>query len=102
MWGLPHRHTRGFGYRTRTSCEDGCSKWVKIIRMTNPNLDLAMVGNCQIASLIDRDATHVWTCWPRFDGDPVFCDLLAGSDAPNRAGRWAIELIERVSSTQVY
>jgi GH15 family glucan-1,4-alpha-glucosidase len=70
--------------------------------MTKPTLDLAMVGNCQIASLIDRNATHVWTCWPRFDGDPVFCDLLAGSDAPNRAGRWAIELIDQVSSTQVY
>ena len=61
-----------------------------------------MVGNCQIASLIDRQATHVWTCWPRLDGDPVFCDLLAGSDAPQRAGLWSIELIDLASSTQVY
>jgi GH15 family glucan-1,4-alpha-glucosidase len=70
--------------------------------MTGPTLDLAMVGNCQIASLIDRDGTHVWTCWPRFDGDPMFCDLLAGSETPGRAGRWAIELIDQASSTQTY
>ena len=70
--------------------------------MDTPNLDLAVVGNCQIASLIDRNATHVWTCWPRFDADPVFCDLLAGSRAPERSGRWAIELLDQVSSSQVY
>jgi GH15 family glucan-1,4-alpha-glucosidase len=70
--------------------------------MNMPNLDLAMVGNCQIASLIDRNATHVWTCWPRFDADPVFSDLLAGSDAHDRIGRWAIELLDQVSSTQTY
>ena len=61
-----------------------------------------MTGNCQIASLIDGSGTHVWTCMPRFDGDPVFSDLMAGSDAPDRPGRWAIELLEQVSSTQTY
>jgi GH15 family glucan-1,4-alpha-glucosidase len=70
--------------------------------MSTPTLELAMVGNCQIASLIDCNGTHVWTCLPRFDGDPVFCDLLAGSSAPERAGRWAIELLDQASCTQVY
>jgi GH15 family glucan-1,4-alpha-glucosidase len=70
--------------------------------MTKPTLDLAMVGNCQIASLIDRHGTHVWTCWPRLDADPVFCDLLAGSEAPDRAGRWSIELVDLAGSTQIY
>jgi GH15 family glucan-1,4-alpha-glucosidase len=70
--------------------------------MSTATLDLAMTGNCQIASLIDGSGTHVWTCMPRFDGDPVFSDLMAGSDAPDRPGRWAIELLEQVSSTQTY
>jgi GH15 family glucan-1,4-alpha-glucosidase len=70
--------------------------------MSTATLDLAMTGNCQVASLIDANGTHVWTCMPRFDGDPVFSDLMAGSDAPNRRGRWGVELLEQASSTQVY
>jgi GH15 family glucan-1,4-alpha-glucosidase len=70
--------------------------------MSTASLDLAMTGNCQVASLIDGNGTHVWSCLPRFDGDPVFSDLMAGSDAPNRPGRWAIELLEQTSSTQAY
>ena len=56
-------------------------------RMSAATLDLAMTGNCQVASLIDGNGTHVWTCMPRFDADPVFSDLMAGSDAPGRHGR---------------
>jgi GH15 family glucan-1,4-alpha-glucosidase len=70
--------------------------------MSNATLDLAMTGNCQVASLIDGNGTHVWTCMPRFDGDPVFCDLMAGSEAADRHGRWAIELLDQASSTQTY
>jgi GH15 family glucan-1,4-alpha-glucosidase len=70
--------------------------------MSTATLELAMTGNCQVASLIDANGTHVWTCMPRFDGDPVFSDLMAGSDAPNRRGRWGVELLEQASSTQVY
>ncbi len=70
--------------------------------MNTPTLDLAMTGNCQVASLIDGNGTHVWTCMPRFDSDPVFSDLLAGSDSPGRHGRWSIELLDQVNSTQTY
>ena len=66
------------------------------------SLNLGLIGNCQVASLIDADGTHVWTCLPRLDGDPAFCELLAGSNAAVRAGRWAIELIDQVSSAQIY
>jgi GH15 family glucan-1,4-alpha-glucosidase len=65
------------------------------------SLNLGVVGNCQVASLIDANATHVWTCLPRLDGDPAFCELLAGSNG-TRAGHWAIELIEQASSSQTY
>ena len=47
------------------------------------DLDLAVVGNCQIAALIDRKGSLVWGCFPRFDGDPVFCSLLSGKDEPD-------------------
>ena len=66
------------------------------------SLNLGLIGNCQVASLIDADGTHVWTCLPRLDGDPAFCELLAGSNAAVREGRWAIELIDQVSSAQIY
>jgi GH15 family glucan-1,4-alpha-glucosidase len=70
--------------------------------MSTATLDLGLTGNCQVASLIDANGTHVWTCMPRFDSDPVFSDLMAGSDAPDRFGRWAIELLDQVSSEQTY
>lgn len=44
------------------------------------NLDLALIGNCTIGALIDDRATIAWGCFPRFDGDPMFCALLRDSD----------------------
>jgi GH15 family glucan-1,4-alpha-glucosidase len=66
------------------------------------SLNLGVIGNGQIASLIDPQGTHVWTCMPRLDGDPIFCALLQGEIAPERAGRWALELLEQVSCSQAY
>ena len=43
-------------------------------------LDLGVVGNCSIASLIDRNGRHVWHGLGRPDGDPVFNALLGGND----------------------
>ncbi len=43
-------------------------------------LDLALIGNCTIASLIDRNGRHVWHCLSRLDGDPVFNALLGGTE----------------------
>jgi GH15 family glucan-1,4-alpha-glucosidase len=55
------------------------------------NLDLAVIGNCNVAALLDSRARIVWGCFPRFDGDPAFCALLAGTGEP-RAGFYDIEL----------
>ena len=44
------------------------------------NLDLALIGNCTLGALIDANARIVWGCFPRFDGDPVFCSLLKNAD----------------------
>ena len=46
--------------------------------MKDHGLDLAVIGNGRTAALVDPCARLVWWCYPRFDGDPVFCRLLAG------------------------
>jgi GH15 family glucan-1,4-alpha-glucosidase len=64
-----------------------------------PDLNLAAIGNGSIASLIDRQGTHVWCCWPRLDGDPVFHALLADGGGK---GSMSVELEGQVESTQSY
>ncbi len=46
----------------------------------NQPLDLALIGNCRVAALVDHRARISWWCFPRFDSDPVFCRLLAGDE----------------------
>ena len=53
------------------------------------SLELGVIGNGTFAALVDDQARIVWTCLPRFDGDPVFCDLL---EPAIDAGFFAIEL----------
>ena len=65
------------------------------------DLDLALIGNCQIAALLDRQARMVWACLPRLDGDPVFCALLAGDGEPD-AGYFDMQLINHARSEQRY
>ncbi|QGZ34964.1 glycoside hydrolase family 15 protein [Stappia indica] len=65
------------------------------------SLDLALIGNCSIAALVDRMARVVWLCLPRFDGDPVFHGLL-GTCSDERDGLFAIELENAVRSEQSY
>src|SRR5262245_65972389 len=43
-------------------------------------LDLGIIGNCRTAALIDTAGRIVWWCFPRFDSDPVFSRLLAGTE----------------------
>lgn len=66
------------------------------------NLDLALVGNCTFAALIDRLARVVWCCMPRFDGDPVFHALLDSGDGLGRDGSFGVELENLVRSEQAY
>jgi GH15 family glucan-1,4-alpha-glucosidase len=42
--------------------------------------DLAVIGNCRIAALVNAAGQLVWWCFPRFDGDPVFSRLVAGDE----------------------
>ena len=69
------------------------------------NLDLGVIGNCQLAALVDRRARMVWACWPQFDSDPAFCRLL--QDDATRAddtapGAFEIQLQDYSHSEQTY
>ncbi len=43
-------------------------------------LDLAVIGNCSIASIVTPAGRHVWFCFPRLDGDPLFSALVDGTN----------------------
>lgn len=63
-------------------------------------LDYGVIGNCNVSALVDACGRMVWACLPRFDGDPVFCSLLAGQD--NSRGIFAVELQNQSSAAQRY
>ena len=67
------------------------------------SLDLALIGNGTIGALVDADGEIVWGCFPRFDGDPMFCSLLK-SRAGKREdiGFYTVELLDKVKSEQRY
>lgn len=44
-------------------------------------LNLGVIGNCSFSALIDEKARIVWSCMPRFDGDPVFHELINSNGA---------------------
>src|SRR5258706_6076087 len=56
------------------------------------SLSLALIGNGSIGALIDAQGSVAWCCFPRFDGDPVFCSLLGGDSPGARPGVFTIEL----------
>jgi GH15 family glucan-1,4-alpha-glucosidase len=66
------------------------------------NLDLAVIGNCEVAALIDADAAIVYCCLPRLDGDPVFCALLDAGPSPDERGVFAIDLLDCAEKRQRY
>lgn len=65
-------------------------------------LDLAVVGNCEVAALIDARGTIVWMCLPQPDGDPVFNALLRPSLGKSPRGVFAVELAGLQSASQTY
>jgi len=66
------------------------------------NLDLAVIGNCTIGALVDKDAKIQWGCFPDFSGDPVFCSLLQNGVAADSLGFFEIELSGQIESEQRY
>ncbi len=65
-----------------------------------PSLDLAVVGNGALAALVDKEGRMVWCCWPRLDGDPIFCALIDGSQ--EERGLFAFRPDESYTTEQQY
>ncbi|MGH7567410.1 MAG: glycoside hydrolase family 15 protein [Gemmatimonadales bacterium] len=66
------------------------------------SVDLALIGNGTIGALVNPLGETVWACFPRFDGDPVFCSLLRERTAEADFGFSVVELIDCVRDEQEY
>ncbi|HLA90724.1 MAG TPA: glycoside hydrolase family 15 protein [Gemmatimonadaceae bacterium] len=66
------------------------------------SLDLGLIGNGTIGALVDPRGEIVWACFPRFDGDPVFCSLLRERARDEDFGFFAVELLDLVHDEQEY
>jgi GH15 family glucan-1,4-alpha-glucosidase len=67
------------------------------------SLDLALIGNGTIGALVDPAGEITWACFPRFDGDPMFCSLLKErADQRNDVGFFTVELVDQVRAEQRY
>jgi len=64
------------------------------------NLNLGIIGNGTIGSLIDSEGRFVWGCLPHLAADPVFCDLL--SPVQEGQGFFDVELEGMTSASQRY
>jgi GH15 family glucan-1,4-alpha-glucosidase len=66
------------------------------------NLDLAVIGNCQVAALIDDQGRIVWACLPKPDADPVFCALLRAEGGESKSGVFAVDLRDKAHVSRNY
>ncbi len=66
------------------------------------SLNLGLIGNCCISALIDECGHVVWSCLPRFDGDPVFHALVGAPAAAADEGVFAIDLEDLQETEQHY
>lgn len=72
--------------------------------MTNdptPSLELGLIGNASTAALLNSHGDVIWMCLPRFDGDPVFCQLLEPESGPD-TGLWSIRCDGLTQTRQSY
>ena len=65
--------------------------------------DLALIGNGTVGALIDGNACLKWCCFPRFDGDPVFCSLLRSDrEGADDFGYFSIDVVNAERTEQEY
>lgn len=62
-------------------------------------LDLALIGNCRVAALVNGIGRIVWWCFPGFNSNPVFCQLLAGEE---EKGFCDVVVADLVDATAAY
>ncbi len=54
--------------------------------MTSPLEHYAMIGDGELAALVNRNGSIDWLCWPRFDSDACFASLVGDE----RNGCWRL------------
>jgi GH15 family glucan-1,4-alpha-glucosidase len=88
------------GFQTEASAQErGAAVVRNASDLREQALDLAIIGNCRIAALVNPTGRIVWWCFPRFDSDPVFCRLLAGDE---EKGFCDVVLADMVQSRSAY
>ncbi len=65
------------------------------------SLELGVIGNSVLSALVDPLGRIVWCCFPRLDGDPIFCSLLHGASNAE-TGFLDLELDDFARSDQHY
>ncbi len=65
-------------------------------------MNYGVIGNCQVAALVDERARLVWACLPRPDGDPVFSALLQKEGGDSEKGVFAIDMLDVTRTEQNY
>jgi GH15 family glucan-1,4-alpha-glucosidase len=65
-------------------------------------MNYGVIGNCQVAALIDEQARFVWACLPRPDGDPVFSALLQKEGGASSTGVFAVDMVDLTRTEQEY
>src|SRR5689334_14604950 len=65
-------------------------------------MNYGVIGNCQVAALVDDRARLVWACLPRPDGDPVFSALLQKEGGEAQNGVFALDMVELTRTEQAY
>jgi len=63
-------------------------------------LDLAVIGNCVVAALVDPNARIVWYCLPRVGGDPFFSSLMDRDETTT--GFAEVEIADLEGTEQAY
>ncbi len=63
------------------------------------SLELGLIGNCTVSALVDARGRIVWSCFPRFDGDPIFCRLV---DHGGERGFFDVLLLDFAHAEQSY
>jgi GH15 family glucan-1,4-alpha-glucosidase len=66
------------------------------------SLDLGLIGNSAIGALVNTSAEIVWACFPRFDGDAMFCSLLRERRGADDYGFFAIDVADLARTEQAY
>ncbi len=66
--------------------------------MTQRIEDYALIGDCESAALVGRNASIDWLCWPRFDSGALFAALLGTPEN----GYWSMSAVGQTATSRRY